>query len=535
MGLRWLAVCLLVAGLAFEAAGEMRAAASAGQPIAEPLVPVLQPPPAALELLPPSVRPPAERARLAWVHRDRGAWQGSRWLEVVEHGDAERAWIEVEYTVDPELEQRIRDVLAARGVALGHVVVMDPASGEVFAYVSTDPVAFPATRAYPTASLMKLVTAAALLRNAPEAVERDCRYVGSPYRLRPDPLEAPSTGWIDPFWRAMAISNNQCFARLAMRDLGEQALLDEMRRAGLLESPAPRHPPGRVDPIDEPLDVGRLGSGLAGSFVTPLGAARLAALLADGELVRPWWIARIKDAQGDPLLAPGREEPRRVWPSEVVDALRANLVDVTENGTASRAFHDESGAPLLGDVAVAGKTGTLSGTNPEGRYRWFVGLAPADEPRVAIATVVVNDEAPGHGASEVAAAALHRVFCPEGACDPLHAERLHGRSLARVERIVEEGARAAQRELDRAPRPIGAPVLDFPRHLRDRRASGEIVLEIDLGADGSVQGARVDSSDLPAFDAFVLGQVRTWRFTPPTSRGRPVEARARLPIPIRIR
>jgi outer membrane biosynthesis protein TonB len=45
----------------------------------------------------------------------------------------------------------------------------------------------------------------------------------------------------------------------------------------------------------------------------------------------------------------------------------------------------------------------------------------------------------------------------------------------------------------------------------------------------------VDASDLPEFEDVVLAQVRGWRFTPPTERGRPVRARARLPIPIHVR
>src|SRR5262249_5705231 len=39
----------------------------------------------------------------------------------------------VEYTVDAALEAQIREILARRGLKLAQVIVMDPASGEVFA------------------------------------------------------------------------------------------------------------------------------------------------------------------------------------------------------------------------------------------------------------------------------------------------------------------------------------------------------------------------------------------------------------------
>jgi len=60
------------------------------------------------------------------------------------------------------------------------------------------------------------------------------------------------------------------------------------------------------------------------------------------------------------------------------------------------------------------------------------------------------------------------------------------------------------------------------------------VLLLELDPEGKVLDARIDSSDLPRFDQFVLHAVRDWRFTPPTRDGRPVRARARLPIPIQI-
>ena len=64
--------------------------------------------------------------------------------------------------------------------------------------------------------------------------------------------------------------------------------------------------------------------------------------------------------------------------------------------------------------------------------------------------------------------------------------------------------------------------------------SGTIVLLLKLNDEGDVLDVEIDSSNLPAFDAFVLGEVKRWRFTPPTQNGQPVKAKARLPIPIRI-
>ena len=88
--------------------------------------------------------------------------------------------------------------------------------------------------------------------------------------------------------------------------------------------------------------------------------------------------------------------------------------------------------------------------------------------------------------------------------------------------------------LDQIPRPIGVTGLNFPRRLKKKKVSGEIVLLLKLDETGRVLDVQIDSSDLPSFNNFVLGEVSDWRFTPPTQMGRPVKAEARLPIPIRI-
>lgn len=88
--------------------------------------------------------------------------------------------------------------------------------------------------------------------------------------------------------------------------------------------------------------------------------------------------------------------------------------------------------------------------------------------------------------------------------------------------------------LDQVPRPIGVAGFDFPRRLLKKKVDGRIVLLIKLDAQGNVLEVEVDSSNLPDFDGFVLGEVKRWKFTPPTQQGKPVKAKARLPIPIHI-
>jgi hypothetical protein len=329
----------------------------------------------------------------------------------------------VEYTLDAALQREVFSVLRRARVELGNVILLDPQSGRVLAYASTDTERFPPTRAYPAASLVKVITAAAALDEAPDAARLPCRYSGSPYRLTESRLDPPERGHEVTLRKALATSNNQCFAQLAVHAVGVSSLIDAIGRFGWLTAPAPAHAAGEADPGVDRFDVGRLGCGLAGCRITPLHAAQLAASLANGELVAPRWIERVWGPDGHELAVPATARPREVLSAQLTAELRAMLVDTTRNGTARRAFRKRNGQPLLGAVQVAGKTGSLSGKDPDGRYEWFVGVAPADAPRIAVASVVVQGPLYWRTASQVAADVLERVFCEKGHCSAQRAER----------------------------------------------------------------------------------------------------------------
>lgn len=89
-------------------------------------------------------------------------------------------------------------------------------------------------------------------------------------------------------------------------------------------------------------------------------------------------------------------------------------------------------------------------------------------------------------------------------------------------------------ELDQVPRPLPGSTIHFPSRLKKKKANGTIILLIQIDEDGRVLDATVDSSDVPQFDDVVVSAVKGWKFSPPTQRGQPVRAQARLPLPIRI-
>jgi cell division protein FtsI/penicillin-binding protein 2 len=134
-------------------------------------------------------------------------------------------------------------------------------------------------------------------------------------------------------------------------------------------------------------------------------------------------VERVVDVRENELDLPALPAPRRVLDPDLTQELRAMLVDTTQLGTARRAFRGRGGKPVLGPVSVAGKTGSLSGKGPDGRYEWFIGVAPADSPRIAVATVIVQDALWWRTASQIAADVLRGVFCDRNGCRAENVDR----------------------------------------------------------------------------------------------------------------
>jgi len=340
--------------------------------------------------------------------------------------------LRLEYSLDAELTQKVFEILRRGRVERGHVIVLDPETGRVLAYASTDPEGFPPTRAYPAASLVKIVTAAAVLDTSRGQVRWPCRYRGNPYRLSRSRLKRPKTGREISLEVALATSNNQCFAQFAVNDVGSLGMLDAIDQFGWLSQPGPGHDAGAIEVGRSDYDLGRLGCGLAGCRITPLHAARLAATVATGLSVEPWWVDRVTDADGIELARPDSAPARRVISADRAEELRRMMVRTTTRGTARSAFRDRRGRPRLGSVQVAGKTGNLSGTDPKGRYEWFIGAAPADAPSVAIAVVQVHGHLWWKKSSEIAADVLAHVFCEKRHCGEELAHRFTGKLDSRV-------------------------------------------------------------------------------------------------------
>ncbi len=334
--------------------------------------------------------------------------------------------LRVEYTLDEALTENIWRIMRKGRVDQGHVIVIDPRTGRLLSYVSADEDGMPAGNAYPSASIVKVLTAAALLEADPQQAKSTCVYRGNKYRVNRRRLDRPSSGRESDLEDALATSNNQCFSQWAVHVLGEEKLTHMVRRFGWLTPPAPGHAAGRIDEIETRLDLGRLGSGLDGIRVTPLHVAALTSVLTGGKWIEPWWVDRVVDGYGRSLELPPRAASRDVISPEIATRLRKMLVSTTKRGTAKSAFRTRRGQPLVPGINIAGKTGNLTGTDPFGRYEWFMGVAPAENPTIGVVVLQLQGHLWWAKSSELAASIFKSTFCEGKRCDAKLADRFTG-------------------------------------------------------------------------------------------------------------
>ena len=139
-----------------------------------------------------------------------------------------------------------------------------------------------------------------------------------------------------------------------------------------------------------PGDTVNLSIGQGDLLVTPLQLLDSYAGIANGgKVMRPHVLKQVLGPDSKPVLT---FKPTVAFDSKTSKAslrsMTTALVNVTEVGTAKSVFRNFP-------VRVAGKTGTGQVAGKDD-MAWFVGFAPADKPRYAVAVVV---EQGGHGGS----------------------------------------------------------------------------------------------------------------------------------------
>jgi peptidoglycan glycosyltransferase len=350
-------------------------------------------------------------------------------------------------TLDLRLQRAAVDGL---GRDRGAVVMLDPSTGEVLALASTptydaNGIADPDTAASVFADLSKddadpLLPRATLGRYVPGSVFKIVTAVAgldsgsiSPSTTFPEQPGAEADGLLVSGFRirdghhpqtgdraldltgATEVSCNIWYA-LAGLQTGGDNLVNGAAEMGF----------GERIPFDLPVATSQVTGGDGGApggfrddvelasasfgqgqtFVTPLQMALVASTVAnDGVLMTPRLVSAVT-GQGS---GAGTIDPsvwRRVLSAADAQAIQAAMQQAVE-GDLGRQF--TAGAAVDG-VPTAGKSGTAELGGKGEPHSWFIGFAPVENPKIAIAVLVERGGRGGERAAPLAGALMSRYF-----------------------------------------------------------------------------------------------------------------------------
>ena len=334
----------------------------------------------------------------------------------------QKSGADVRLTIDPKVQRTALDQLQNIGKR-GAVVVLDAKTGAVIAMASNptydpnelaanwqqlnaDPASPLFNRAtqglYTPGSSFKIITASAALESG---------------KFTPGSNFIDATGTVDiggftvhnytsaPFGphtlaEAFSESINTTFAQVGDQ-LGHDKLIEYMQKYGFYEKPpfdlpsdevsaSGRYDGGELLAPGAPMDRAQVASMAFGQEqlqVTPLQMAMVAQSIANGgKMMRPYVVDSVADKHGTVV----KQASPDVWKTPVqpgtAGELKDMMVKVVNEGTGSKAKTSK--------VQIAAKTGTAEVTG-RGPNAWFVGFAPADNPRYAIAVVIEDSDAGG--------------------------------------------------------------------------------------------------------------------------------------------
>jgi peptidoglycan glycosyltransferase len=200
--------------------------------------------------------------------------------------------------------------------------------------------------------------------------------------------ESCNGGADQPLIDALTISCNTAFANLGIH-LGESRIRDMAKAFGIddkgFDMPLPVSGSSIGDIADDAA-LGQTSIGQRDVALTPMQAAMIAAAVANhGTLMKPYLVDSL---QAPDLTVIDKTDPKvmsKPISSEVAGQLTEMMTSVVQHGTGQKARID--------GVTVAGKTGTAEvGTSGDeaAPHTWFIGFAPADHPKIAVAVFIKN-------------------------------------------------------------------------------------------------------------------------------------------------
>jgi cell division protein FtsI/penicillin-binding protein 2 len=307
------------------------------------------------------------------------------------------------YAINQELQERVEKVMRSCRVPYGVFVAIEPKSGRILAMAAhseADPgwVRNSFYNPYPMASLFKIVTTAAALEQKKVSPNTMFAFRG---KLT---SENPRYWYVKPGKHnqqmqldvALGKSANPVFGRLASDVVGRDGIVSYAERFGFNQVllPGTSLKPSSATSPQTDTELKLMGAGLCHEVkISPLHAATMMAAIAnDGVMMLPSLTQEITNGKGETVFTPQSRPLRSLVSPATAGQLSRMLTTTVNSGTSRKAFHDRRGRARLASLNIAAKTGSINGKEPVGHYSWFAAYAPADDPQIALAALVINQD-----------------------------------------------------------------------------------------------------------------------------------------------
>lgn len=309
----------------------------------------------------------------------------------------------IEYAFDPKLQAEMEGLFETYRPDYGAFVAMDARTGQVLSMVSYSTkkgqhgnLALRAT--FPSASVFKVVTAAAAIEGKKYSADTIIPYNGSNHTLyRSNVLKTKYTRWTRyiSLRTAFAKSVNTVFGKIGAFTVGPEELRTYADRFGFNRKIASDIPfeEGKAPIPDDPWSRAETASGYTQqNTMSPLQGALIAAAIAnDGVMMEPYIVRSVFTTDGGEVYTAQPQISNTAVDRQTAQELRELMKETVTHGTSSKSFRGFFKGGFH-DVYVGGKTGSLTGTNPPGKHDWFVGFADDGSRRIAVAALTIHDK-----------------------------------------------------------------------------------------------------------------------------------------------
>ena len=327
----------------------------------------------------------------------------------------------VYYTIDEQVQSRVKKVMEDNQVPFGAFVAIEPKTGRILALVGHSSVAPDWAgnsffNIYPMASLFKIITATAALEEKKVVPDTVFAFRGGSYSENPKYWSVKPGGARQQMVLSLAMgkSINPVFGRLASDVVGKDSIMSYTERFGFNQVLFPGLPvtPSKAEVPKNDAELKLMGAGLGREVkISPFHAAVVMGAIAnDGVMMAPVLAQEIHNSAGSLVFSQNSKAVRRIITRETSCQLEKMLATTVNSGTSRKVFHDRQGRPKLASINVCAKTGSINGKEPEGRYTWFAAYAPAEDPKIALVALIINQDRWKIKASYLGEQALEAFF-----------------------------------------------------------------------------------------------------------------------------